>query len=66
MFLLSKACDRCRINFSTAKVILKELSKQEKRFIKRLVRQKEKDEREGMDAQELCSYTSFDQQPLLP
>lgn len=51
-----QAADKCKINYSTAKIILKEVSNQEKKYIKRLVRKKEKDEKEGMDQLAVCNY----------
>jgi hypothetical protein len=51
-----QAADKCKINYSTAKIILKEVSNQEKKYIKRLVRKKEKDEKEGMDQLTVCNY----------
>lgn len=52
----TQAADKCKINYSTAKIILKEVSNQEKKYIKRLVRKKEKDEKEGMDQLAVCNY----------
>lgn len=35
-----KAAAKCRINYSTAKIILKELDPKEKKFVKRLLTKK--------------------------
>ena len=40
-----QAAGKCRLNYSTAKIILKELDAKGKKFVKRLLTKKERDER---------------------
>jgi len=51
-----KAAAKCRLNYSTAKILLKELDAKEKKFVKRLLTKKERDEREGMNVVAVCAY----------
>lgn len=61
--MVTQAAQKCNINYSTAKLILRDLSQPEKKCIKRLVRQKEKDEKEGMNFQETSTYIDLESIP---
>jgi hypothetical protein len=44
MFLI-KAAARCKLNYSTAKVIIRDLSQKERRFVKRIIKERELQEK---------------------
>jgi len=37
----TKAAERCKLNYSTAKIILRDLNHKERKFVRRLIRKKE-------------------------
>ena len=59
---LRQAADRCKLNYSTAKIILRDLTPKEHRFVRRLIRRKENDEKFGMNVQAVCQYMSIEQE----
>lgn len=61
MHSLIESAQKCHINYSTAKIILRDLNVKENKFVKRLLLRKEKDEKDGMSALAVCSY-----RPLQP
>lgn len=55
-----QAASKCHLNYSTAKIIMKELDAKEKKFVKRLLTKKERDEKEGMNIVPVCTYKEID------
>jgi hypothetical protein len=52
----TQAASKCRLNYSTAKILLRDLTPREKKYVKRLLIKKERDEKEGMSVIPQCSY----------
>lgn len=44
---LIKAAARCKLNYSTAKVIIRDLSHRERKYVKRIIRIKESNMQKG-------------------
>lgn len=59
MRCLIESAQKCHINYSTAKIILRDLTAKENKFVKRLLLRKEKDEKDGMSALAVCSYRAL-------
>jgi hypothetical protein len=54
---LTQAAARCNLNYSTAKVIIRDLSHRERRYVKKLIKMKENlSKRAPGDFPKLCSY----------
>ena len=55
--ILTKASKRCNLNYSTAKVLIRDLNPKERKFIKRLIRSKERLFKKGpIDPPITCTY----------
>lgn len=55
--VLSKAASRCKLNYSTAKVIIRDLSIRERKYVKKIIKMKENELKKGrLDPQQECCY----------